>query len=584
MKKSCLIILLLLNAFIGFSQNNALLLTGTDHIEVPNNDSFDLNNITIEARINIAAMNATGGNMICSKGECGVGDYSYYFSVLQGKLVWTWYQSGDCSNGIRNTVTSNNIVIAEDSCIHVAVAHSTSGVTLYVDGQAVSSTLTGTSGGGAYSSIKNSASPLRIGTYYTSGGSIVASLNGSIADFRIWNTTRSQSLIQQKMNTQLYGSEANLALYFTLQTGPSGDGALVSNQATSTGMVNNGTMSGSTVTTPLFTAACPYYISVDNNSTIDITEDLTIETWVTIPLLKTSGMHTICTKGWCGTGDYGYYLAVVDGFLVWTWYTSGDCSTGIRNTIISTVPFVENTCVHVAVVHTATGVTLYMDGQAVGYTISGNYSAIQSSTAPLLLGVYRSVASGYVVPLDGRLTDFRMWNSARSQAEIVAKMNSQLVGNESDLVVYFPLQTGSGTVTVANTATNTGVVNNGTINGSLITPTFLLPCVEPFLHSKSATPKTTTTSHLSELKKANSLISPNPFTGETILMLEGYDFKMGSLELVVYDNLGRIISNQNNIKTSSITVDGTAFEAGIYFYQLSNDKEIISVGKLHKVQ
>lgn len=584
MKKSCLIILLLLNALLGFSQHNALLLTGTDHIEVQDNNSLDLINMTIEARINITAMNANGSNMICSKGECGVGDYAYYFSVLQGKLVWTWYQSGDCSNGIRNTVTSDNIVIAEDSCIHVAVAHSTSGVTLYVDGQSVSSTLTGTSGGGAYSSIKNSASPLRIGTYYTSGGSIVASLNGSIADFRIWNTTRSQALIQQKMNTQLYGSEANLALYFTLQTGPSGNGALVSNQATSTGMANDGTMNG-TVSTPLFTAACPYYVSVDHNSTIDITEDLTIETWVTIPILKTSGMHTICTKGWCGTGDYGYYLAVIDGFLVWTWYTSGDCSTGVRNTITSTVPFAENTCVHVALVHTATGVTLYMDGQAVGYTMSGSYSAIQSSTAPLLLGVYRSVASGYVVPLDGRLTDFRMWNSARSPVQILAKMNSQLVGNESNLVVYFPLQTGSGTVTVANAATSTGTVNNGTIDGSLITPTFLLPCVEPFLHSRNVSTQSTT-SQLSELEKSNSVISPNPFTEETIITLEGYDFKMGSLDLIVYDNLGRVVSNQNNIKTSSITIDGTELEAGIYFYQLSNNnnKEVISVGKLHKVQ
>ena len=46
----------------------------------------------------------------------------------------------------------------------------------------------------------------------------------------------------------------------------------------------------------------------------------------------------------------------------------------------------------------------------------------------------------------GRLGEIRLWNIARSQAEIANNMNRPLTGNESGLIGYWPLNEGSGTI------------------------------------------------------------------------------------------------------------------------------------------
>jgi hypothetical protein len=59
----------------------------------------------------------------------------------------------------------------------------------------------------------------------------------------------------------------------------------------------------------------------------------------------------------------------------------------------------------------------------------------------------------------GPLAEFRMWNKARTQAEIQADMNKTLTGKESGLVGYWPLRDGSAKDYSANG-------NNGTMYGS----------------------------------------------------------------------------------------------------------------------
>lgn len=47
---------------------------------------------------------------------------------------------------------------------------------------------------------------------------------------------------------------------------------------------------------------------------------------------------------------------------------------------------------------------------------------------------------------DGRIDELRIWNVARSQAEIQASMSSRLTGNEAGLVAYYRFDDGSGAV------------------------------------------------------------------------------------------------------------------------------------------
>ncbi|NET52399.1 MAG: hypothetical protein F6K09_28035, partial [Merismopedia sp. SIO2A8] len=60
----------------------------------------------------------------------------------------------------------------------------------------------------------------------------------------------------------------------------------------------------------------------------------------------------------------------------------------------------------------------------------------------------------------GRITEVRVWNYARSQSDIQHDMYNRLTGSEEGLVGYWPLNEGSGT-TVTNKVTNTSVPKNG---------------------------------------------------------------------------------------------------------------------------
>jgi hypothetical protein len=64
---------------------------------------------------------------------------------------------------------------------------------------------------------------------------------------------------------------------------------------------------------------------------------------------------------------------------------------------------------------------------------------------------------------DGKLSDVRIWNTARTAQQIADNYNKRLIGNESGLVGYWKLDKGSGT-TVADSTTN---ANAGTITGAI---------------------------------------------------------------------------------------------------------------------
>jgi hypothetical protein len=77
---------------------------------------------------------------------------------------------------------------------------------------------------------------------------------------------------------------------------------------------------------------------------------------------------------------------------------------------------------------------------------------------------------------NGSMDEVRYWNTARTQAQIVAAMNTQLTGSEAGLVGYWDMnRNGQGAgLTVDNKATATGAALNGTTVGTASTPIFEL--------------------------------------------------------------------------------------------------------------
>ena len=166
-----------------------------------------------------------------------------------------------------------------------------------------------------------------------------------------------------------------------------------------------------------------------------------------------------------------------------------------------------NSWVHYAFVASASGNFMSI------YT-NGVLFATKAGMAPFVRGTYQLRLGGNGYFYHGRLDDFRVWNRARTPAEILATKDSLLYGTETNLVVYYRFDAASGTV-LTNRAVATGAAYNGSLSNS---PTWVarapLSAVPPVATTLAATQITTTSATL------NATVTPG--TGAA-----GYYFQYG---------------------------------------------------------
>ena len=87
---------------------------------------------------------------------------------------------------------------------------------------------------------------------------------------------------------------------------------------------------------------------------------------------------------------------------------------------------------------------------------------------------------------DASFDDLRIWNVAKTDAEILASMNNELIGNESGLVAYFKFNEGvpcgnnTAIATLVNSATLTGSAYNATLSGFTLNGS----CISNFVDGK----------------------------------------------------------------------------------------------------
>lgn len=85
---------------------------------------------------------------------------------------------------------------------------------------------------------------------------------------------------------------------------------------------------------------------------------------------------------------------------------------------------------------------LYINGTLVA---SGNVSSNDLSNTTLSIGKITVNMDGHYY--NGMIDDVRLWNTARTQAEIQANLNKELIGNETGLVAYYKMNEGFGNMT-----------------------------------------------------------------------------------------------------------------------------------------
>lgn len=221
--------------------------------------------------------------------------------------------------------------------------------------------------------------------------------------------------------------------------------------------------SGAALAPALITpGSVPDYAEVASSPTVKLNGQMTLEAWLyptgwrSYSSAEKHGLNFMY-KGLIGSHiDYMFSLQA-NGYL---------CLGNTKGTIGILRPVVPlNQWTHVAVtINEAAGeIRFYVNGVDQGGwgTWGGSlnrYDAIQPSDNALYIGGFWQRGWGYNNDnFIGKMGEMRIWNVARSAAEILGNYNKQLNGNESGLSAYWNLQ---------STADKTGHGNTLTLRGS----------------------------------------------------------------------------------------------------------------------
>jgi len=372
--------------------------------------------------------------------------------------------------------TNSTSSVADGTWHHVAVTYnqSTDVASLYIDGAAAEThTFTGAAlniASGAANigvSLDNAASPF----------------NGQIDDVRVWNTLRTATEIADNYKATLSGTEGGaLIAHYTFDGDKTGTGQTITDTAgTSTG-TGQGDATVAAITAGEETVRAVASTPVQSNAQIvnlpakaldfDGTNDsvavadpgtaftnMTIEAWVHLDTLTTGvdNKMLIGNQGWTTAGDLHLQWVVNDGKKKLSWGENGNVNHFAHDFTNDL-----NKWQHIAVVRDtdAKELRLYLDGDLVDsitFTTSATVRLDDSTTIGKIAGGNRY--------LDGQLSDFRVWQTARTGDEIKANYAQTLTGNENgELIINYPMDEVSGS-TLADTA---GTANNGTVTSATI--------------------------------------------------------------------------------------------------------------------
>jgi hypothetical protein len=199
------------------------------------------------------------------------------------------------------------------------------------------------------------------------------------------------------------------------------------------------------------------YVDCGNNASVQITgNQITLEAWIYPTSWKSLVWQgNIIAKEQNGFGnDNGYMLRAGNNGSLNLTLGSGSWSELISATNTLTL----NTWQHVAGTYDGSYLRLYVNGNAVD-SMAANIN-ISNSSSTLFIGDNGSGARYF----PGTVDEVRIWNIARTRSELQARMNDELCGNETGLVLNYKMNQGlaGGTNAITTLIDDTGV-NNGTL-------------------------------------------------------------------------------------------------------------------------
>jgi hypothetical protein len=254
-------------------------------------------------------------------------------------------------------------------------------------------------------------------------------------------------------------------------------------------------------------------------------------------------------------------------------YHMGWCPTTEKlNFLLTNTPpnvYVDFSSTAIAPLNTWTHVAFAFDGSLMRIMVNGvadaqaayPYASVYYGSEPILIG-----AGNYLTPylrrFQGQIDDVRLWNYARTPAQVAAQMNCALAGSEAGLVANWKLD---GNLTDATPNASNGIlIGNATWVGSS-------QATAPCAATDAPRPAAATLMTLSS--------TPNPARARVAL-----SFALprdGVVSLAVFDATGREVAKVLDHVALSAGVHSAALQtgslrAGLYFARLQAGTDAVT--------
>ncbi|HEX6790179.1 MAG TPA: LamG-like jellyroll fold domain-containing protein [Candidatus Krumholzibacteria bacterium] len=317
-----------------------------------------------------------------------------------------------------------------------------------------------------------------IATAMTSTGVAAGFFAGVIDEARVWNVARTT----QEINDTMFAG-------LTSGTGLLGRWGLDENTGTTATNSVGGGVNGTLTNGPAWTTGSPFelanslklgsntaaYVTFGDPAELDVAQ-FTIETWfrrdgagasastgsggvTAIPLVTHGGAEQEVSNI-----DMNYYLGIraSDNVLCADFEEgAGGSSPSLNHPVAGTTPIATGAWYHAAATYDGTTWRLYLNG-ALEATLAVGQPVASASTQHAGLGVMLNSTGAAQGHFDGALDETRVWNYARTGAEIAADINAQINAAVPGLVARWALNEGAGTAVKGSA----GTVVNGTIQAS----------------------------------------------------------------------------------------------------------------------
>ncbi len=154
------------------------------------------------------------------------------------------------------------------------------------------------------------------------------------------------------------------------------------------------------------------YLEVPDNPLLNITEELTITTWIRPYTIPASGLKSIVSKDW----NYEFHINSA-GQIYWWW---NDAGGGVHTLTTSGTPLNAGFWYHVAIVYSRSGAfqRIYING--VERAASSRNEVLRTTTDPLQIGADQGFAGR---EFDGQIDEVYIYDAALTPEQINAVMN-----------------------------------------------------------------------------------------------------------------------------------------------------------------